>query len=154
MEPLPQNKVDRLLYFLKSDKHALLFCLDLLYIASTWDDLIDRDKDITPEKINQAFIKSIALIPQNPFYIACQQALLPMMYNSLTLWLESNELAKGTKNNRATAFTIMHSVLEIIHFCIIIKGSIEWAREVALEFWELFGVTADELTDCMEAGDV
>ena len=154
MKPLPPHTLKRLAYFLKDDKHALLYCLDLLWIAHLWDDLLDRDKEVTGEDINQAFIKSLSGIPNNPFYKQCQPALLPMMYNTLVQWLESNELKKGSENDRVTAFTIMHSIVEIIHFCILIKGGVEWAREVATEFWQLFGVTMAELTTCLEASDV
>jgi hypothetical protein len=152
-EPLSGHKLERLEYFLKGDKYALLFCLDLLYVGHLWDDLIDGDKDRTGEDINQAFIKSLAGIPNNPFYQQCMPALLPMMYNSLTMWLESNELQKGNKDQRVTAYTLGNAVIEIIHFCILIKGTIDWAREVAMEFWELFGPTAVELEEHLGGSD-
>lgn len=148
MEPISQYKVDRLLYFLKDDKLALLFCLDLLYIGHTWDSLIDKDEIVTPEDINQAFIKCLALIPNNPFYAQCQPALLPMMYNCLTMWLESNELRKGNRDQKITAFSIGNDgIIQIIHFCIVLKGTAEWAREVSEEFWQLFGPTQEELDE-------
>ncbi|HEY6022524.1 MAG TPA: hypothetical protein VIY48_22465 [Candidatus Paceibacterota bacterium] len=154
IEPVSPHNLERLEYFLKGDKQALLYCLDVLYVAHCWDDLIDRDKDVSAEDINQAFIKSLGTIPQNQFYLYCQAALLPMMCNALTMWLESNELRKGGADERATAFTLMHVVVDIVHFCIVIKGGIEWAREVGTEFWQLFGVTEQELKSCMEAENV
>lgn len=154
MEPLPLHKVERLQFFLKDDKQALLFCLDLLYIAHKWDDLIDGDKELEKEEINQAFVKCLAGVPSNPFYQEFQAVLMPMMYNALTLWLESNELKKGDVDERLAGFTIEHTVVEIIHFCILMKGQIDWAREVAPEFWQLFGPTMDELNECLEAEDV
>jgi hypothetical protein len=149
LEPLPHDKLERLEYFLKGDKQALLFCLDLLYVAHLWDDLIDRDVERTGEDINQGFIKSLAGIPNNPFYQQCMPALLPMMYNALCMWLEANELKKGNKDQKVTAFTLDNAVIEIIHFCILIKGTIDWAREVSSEFWELFGPTAIELEETL-----
>ena len=151
VEAISKEKQDRLLYFLKEDKYALLFCLDLLYISHLWDDLLDRDKERTGEEINEAFIRSLWRIPSNPFYRQCQPALLPMMYNALVMWLESNSLTKNDKSSKATAFALDNAVIEIIHFCILIKGTIAWAREVGPEFWALFGPTIDDLTECLEA---
>jgi len=147
---LPPEKVERLEYFLKGDRHALLFCLDLLWIAHVWDDLIDKDKVLSDEVINQTFLKSLASIPSNPFYQQCQAFLMPMIFNAIVLWLEANELKRGNLDQKAVAFCLDNAVIEIIHFCILLKGQSEWARENAPEFWQLFGPTAGELTVDME----
>lgn len=154
VETISQEKQERLLYFLKDDKYALLFCLDLLYISHLWDDLLDQDKVRSGEEINEAFIRSLWRIPSNPFYQQCQPALLPMMYNALTMWLEASSLKDSTENGRVTAFALDNAIIEIIHFCILVKGTIDWAREVGPEFWQLFGPTTDDLTECLEASDV
>jgi len=150
LKPLSDEKRERLEYFLKGDKYALLFCLDLLYVAHLWDDLIDGDKNPTAEDINQAFVKSLAEIPSNPFYQTCQPALLPMMYNALTLWLEANALDKITEKSRLLTTVLNNAVIEIIHFCILVKGDAAWAREVAPEFWELFGPEDEDVSKIME----
>lgn len=154
LEAISKEKQDRLLYFLKGDKYALLFCLDLLYISHLWDDLLDVDNERTGEDINEAFIRSLWRIPNNPFYRQCQPALLPMMYNALTMWLESNSLKKAAGNGKVAAFALENAIIEIIHFCILVKGTIDWAREVGPEFWALFGPTTDDLAECLEAADV
>lgn len=154
LEAISKEKQERLLYFLKGDKYALLFCLDLLYISHLWDDLLDADKVRSGEEINEAFIRSLWRIPNNPFYRQCQPALLPMMYNALVMWLESNSLKKGDDNSKLAAFALDNAVIEIIHFCVLIKGTIDWAREVGPEFWTLFGPVTTDLTECLEAEDV
>lgn len=154
LEAISKEKQDRLLYFLKDDKHAMLFCLDLLYVSHLWDDLLDLDKQRSGEEINEAFIRSLWRIPSNPFYRQCQPALLPMMYNALSMWLESSTLKKGDENGKLAAFALDNAVVEIIHFCILIKGTIDWAREVGPEFWALFGPTTEDLTECLEAANV
>lgn len=148
---LSQHKLDRLEYFLKGDKQALAYCLDLLYIAHLWDDLVDGDKQPSIEDINQAFIKSLTAIPNNLFYRQWQPILLPMMHNALVMWLQSNDLRKGSPDQRTTAFTLENAVIEIVHFCILVKGSVEWAREIGAEFWELFGPTKAEFDECLSA---
>jgi hypothetical protein len=151
LEPLSRHKVDRLEHFLKGDKHAVLFCLDLLYVAHLWDDLIDKDVVRSNEDVNQAFIKSLSGIPNNPFYQEFISILLPMMHNALVLWLESNELAKGDLDKKVTAFSLENAVVNIIHFCILVKSSVDWARECSEEFWELFGPTHRELVEMLES---
>jgi hypothetical protein len=154
IEAISKEKQDRLLYFLKDDKYALLFCLDLLYVSHLWDDLLDLDKVRSGEEINEAFIRSLWRIPSNLFYRQCQPALLPMMYNALCMWLESGTLKKSGENGKLAAFALDNAVVEIIHFCILIKGTIDWAREVGPEFWALFGPTSEDLTECLEAENV
>lgn len=154
MEPLPKDKIERLEYFLKGDKMALLFCLDLLYVAHLWDDLIDGDKERTAEEINQGFVKSLTAIPTNSFFELCRPALLPMMYNALTMWLETKNMNNGDPDERLTAFCLDNAVIEIIHFCILAKGGTEWAREVSSEFWQLFGPNDEDFQEKMGAGYV
>lgn len=154
-EPVPKEKVDRLLYFLKDDQYALLFCLDMLWISHVWDNLIDKDEEMADEDINKAFIKALAGIPTNPFYQRLQAPLMSMMYNTLALWLESNELRKtGGADEGVTANALENAVIEIIHFCILTKGGLDWAREVALEFWQLFGPSYDELQESLGLNNV
>lgn len=155
--PISEVARDRLLYFLKGDKHALLFCLDMLVIAHTWDDLIDKDKMVSQVDINGAFIRSLGTIPTNPFYQAYQVPLASMMLNALTLWLESNELAgQASPDLRVTSYVICHAVVEIIHFCILAVGDIDWLMSVQQEFWEIFGPTFTELSEAVTevGGDV
>lgn len=151
IQVLSPHKLERLGFFLKDDKQALAYCLDLLYIAHLWDDLIDGDKHPSLEAINQAFIKSLAAIPNNLFYRQWQPILLPMMHNAMVMWLEANDLRAGDPDQRTAAFTLENAVVGILHFCILVKGSTEWARLVGPEFWTLFGPTKAEFDECLTA---
>lgn len=148
-EPLSDDILLSLKYFLKDDAYAIKYVIDLLFIAHLWDDLFDKDVHRTDEDINQGFIRSLGEIPTNPFYQAYQAQLAPMMANALTMWLESNELEKGNKNEKLTAFSICASVVEIIHYCILLKGGIAWVREVGVDFWKLFGLTEKDYDEVM-----
>lgn len=154
MKPLPKEKIDRLEYYLKGDRVALLFCLDLLYVAHLWDDLIDGDKERSIEDINQGFIKSLASIPSNQFFELCRPALMPMMYNALIMWLEANKLKDGGPEDRLVSYCLDNAVIEIIHFCILAKGGPDWAREVSGEFWSIFGPDHQDFLERMELDHV
>lgn len=152
---LSDDSLLALKYFLKDDIDALRYALDILYISHLWDDLIDKDISRTDEDINQGFIKSLGEIPINPFYQAYQYQLAPMMANALTMWLESNELEKGSRDERMAALHIRNAVLHIIHYCILLKGGIMWSRQVGPEFWRYFGMNEEKYeTFMLEAQNV
>lgn len=54
-------------YFFNDDDASDL-CLMLLEVAHIWDDLIDKDVDISPDDINTVFRYLIYDIPINPVY--------------------------------------------------------------------------------------
>jgi hypothetical protein len=37
-------------------------------LAHIWDDLVDKDKPVSADEINQAFLTCLVYLPANPFY--------------------------------------------------------------------------------------
>jgi hypothetical protein len=60
------------------DEQALLMFRLFGELAHTWDDLIDRDKEVTDDAINKAFAIALVYLPANPFYQRIQPQILPM----------------------------------------------------------------------------
>jgi len=54
-------------YFFE-DNDASNLCLMLLEVAHIWDDMVDKDKDISPDNINTVFKYLVYDIPINPIY--------------------------------------------------------------------------------------
>ena len=44
-ESLPED-VEKLLHFL-GDEQAVVYCIDVVFIAHKWDDLVDKDKELS-----------------------------------------------------------------------------------------------------------
>ncbi|MCG7931974.1 MAG: hypothetical protein N0E44_18230 [Candidatus Thiodiazotropha lotti] len=73
------------------DESAIAFMQVLSEVSQIWDDLIDRDKDVTNDSINQAFIALISTIPRNRFYIDNFSEVQPLIEGAILDWLTANE---------------------------------------------------------------
>ena len=102
---------------------AMQFCLNILYIAHLWDDLIDKDKNRSDAEINSGFEILLLGIPSNPFYRAHQGSLLPMIHVAIACWYESNKRQKGTEDEKFYAFYLRNQLLSVVYFaCLVVGG--------------------------------
>ena len=138
---------EKLALFLKNDVNAVKFCVGLMFLGHLVDDIIDKDVERTDEEINQAFLLALGELPMNPFYQAFQVQLAPMMMSTCLLWLNSNILERGNRDDRLTAFCIRNSLLNLIHFCMFLLGGTAWVREQGPAFWRTFSLTYDKLDE-------
>ncbi len=59
-------------------------------LTHTWDDLVDKDRDVSPEDINRAFSIALIYLPANPFYRSIESAVVPMLLMSLSAYHTAN----------------------------------------------------------------
>jgi len=117
-------------YFQGNDA-AVSFIEALFSAWHIWDDLIDKDKEITDENINQAFFTAFIKIPRNPFYQANFNILNPLLENAFINWFAANKLEK-IKENLDAAYALRNINLSIIVACANIIGGVDWAASVAI----------------------
>jgi len=127
--------IERLKYVLRGDVEAINYCLDLIYVAHLWDDLIDKDKERTDYEINDAFRICLVGIPLNPFFQKYSAFLLPLMHTAILQYEAANKIEQGDKKPKEPAFWLRNAVLNIIAACICIIGGMDWYREVAADFY-------------------
>ena len=85
--------------WLQGNQNAITLCLQLVRVSNLWDDLIDKDKKIDDEDINTVFTDLLVSIPLNPFYVAFQSQIAPMMNNIILKWHTANVYEKEQKEN-------------------------------------------------------
>jgi hypothetical protein len=71
---------------------AVQFMLDLMDVVHTWDDLIDRDREVDPGEVHQAFTAAMVGFNLNPFFRAHAHVLTPVLLNGILNWHAANEL--------------------------------------------------------------
>ena len=125
---------DSLEYFMKGNQDAVRLCVDLIYVAHLWDDLIDKDKLRTDDDINLAFRKTLLDIPSNPFYKEHANDLQPIMRNVVFAWYDANALEKGDKGERIMGFVARNELLNVLGYCIFLTGGYEWQSVEGLNF--------------------
>jgi hypothetical protein len=119
------------IYF-NGNEAAVSFIEDLFAAWHIWDDLIDKDKEITDESINQAFFTAFINIPRNPFYQANFNTLSPLLENAFINWFAANKLEQN-KENLEAAYALRNINLSIIVACANIIGGVDWAASVAID---------------------
>lgn len=79
------------------DGEAVRFLKDLAYVVHVWDDLIDRDQEVSSEQITTAFTKSIVGFGSNSFFLKFATQLVPVLHTGILNWQGANHLeAIGT----------------------------------------------------------
>ena len=66
---------DQVAYVLRGDADAIAFFMSILSVCHFWDDLIDKDVEISDEAINSVMWVALIDIPANPFYQQHREAL-------------------------------------------------------------------------------
>ncbi len=134
----------------QGDQHALNFIGHLNHIINIWDDLVDRDKPVTDDRINSAFTAALIHIPRNPFYRAHQAELQPVLEMSIAAWQAANDLERefdtfGQHESLARAHMLRFDGVNVFVMCARLIGGQEWAVECAKRLYSVF--PTDTLAD-------
>jgi len=115
-------------------------------LAHTWDDLIDRDKPVSQDDINNAFLICLAYMPANPFYQQIQQAVLPMWLTVVSAYQTANKFEQDKdEHGLEIAHTLRYAAGNIIAYAVHVCVGPEKAKEVLPEMWK--AVVAERYAD-------
>lgn len=82
-------------------------CEMFAVMTHTWDDLIDRDKPVSQEAINEAFKIALVCLPNNKLYQAFLPQLLPLWVAVISAYETAN---KFEQNKDEHGIEIAHSL--------------------------------------------
>lgn len=131
------------------DEHAVRFVIDIGQVAEVWDDLIDKDKDVSAEDINRAFFTLLTQLPLNPFFDRFKFQLMPLMVTGINTWHDANTLETGSDNDKAMAYVLRDWYIELVMFVVYLLHGYEKMRTVSLEIRRFFS-QHESLQDYME----
>lgn len=114
--------------FLLGNKEATSFVLRVHQIFHIWDDLIDKDKEITNEEINKVFWIALVELPEDPFYKANYLMLKPILINSIINWKAANVLENEKQLD--ISFVLRSSYIDILTICALIVGGLDYCDKV------------------------
>jgi hypothetical protein len=106
-------------------------------LAHVWDDLVDKDKPVSVEKINQAFLTCLVFLPANPFYRSIQDQILPMWLVVVSAYetanfFETNKDEHGVEIAHGLRYAVGNIIAYAIHVCV----GMEKAKEVLPDMWK------------------
>jgi hypothetical protein len=129
-----ENEQEFLDAVLQGNKSAVEFCQIIFRISQTWDDLVDRDKNVTNDDINIMMFEALVSLPENHFYQQHAIVLTPLLRSYITDWLAANELqVEDSEKSKQIAFVIRSSVSSIITQCAYLIGGYSWMCKVNAE---------------------
>lgn len=104
----------------------------LVFIAHTWDDLIDRDKPVGADVVNELMSNLLLHLPGNPFYQQFQAEIRALIYASVVSYLAANRMEQGSEHQQELAHYLRYAVSQIGVFMIgVTQGVTQGAAVVA-----------------------
>lgn len=109
-------------------------CLVLLStVSETWDDLIDKDVQVSSEDVTHAFTIALIKLELNPFWQKHKTTLFPGVIMSVNAWLDANDLMLSRSTHyRMQAFYLRNLFAEMAQIVAFCHGGFEHMREVSL----------------------
>lgn len=108
---------------------AVALYLHVARWSHTYDDLVDKDKPVSPEALHVFVWRMLFDIPLNPFFAANQTILRPLLMTGILNWIASNEMeASGEKEQLRVAHVIRYSGADVLFACMVLTGGIAHAR--------------------------
>lgn len=127
------NDIEFLTFAMRGDMDAVGLVLSVVKITDVWDNLVDKDKPVSDEEINQAFWLALVEIPKNPAFRRYQLDVTTVISTGIINWHVANKLQNGDDHAKQIAHVIRYSISDITLYLASAIGGPEWAAEVGPE---------------------
>jgi hypothetical protein len=106
-------------------------------LAHIWDDLVDKDKPVSADEINLAFLTCLVYLPANPFYRSIQEQILPMWLVVVSAYETANSFEKNKDlHGIEIAHGLRYSVGNILAYAVHLCVGPEKAKEFLPDMWK------------------
>ena len=106
-------------------------------LAHTWDDMVDKDKPVSADDINRAFLTCLVYLPANPFYRAIQDQIMPMWLVVVSSYETANKFERDKDpHGIEIAHSLRYAAGNIIAYAVHVCLGAEKAKEVLPEVWK------------------
>jgi len=119
------------------DENAVNMYYTFVDLSHTWDDLVDKDKDVSESAVNNAFMACLVYLPANPFYRRIQDAIMPMWITVVSAYETGNKFERDKDPHGVEiAHTLRYAAGHILAYAIHVCVGPEKAREFLPEMWK------------------
>lgn len=106
-------------------------------LAHTWDDMVDKDKPVSADDINRAFLTALVYLPANPFYRAIQDQILPMWLVVVSSYETANKFEQDKDpHGIEIAHSLRYAAGNIVAYAVHVCLGPEKAKEVLPDVWK------------------
>ena len=119
------------------DQYALDMAHMMEEISHTWDDLVDKDREVSEDQINKAFMYCLVYLPTNPFYRKIQDAVIPMWVTVISAYQTANYFEKtNDQHGIEIAHSLRYAAGNILAYAIHVCVGPEKAKLYIPEMWK------------------
>jgi hypothetical protein len=130
------NDVGKLEWF-AGNQDALNMYRAFVDLSHAWDDLVDKDKDLSADKINQAFLTCLVYLPANPFYRSIQDQIMPMWLMVVSAYEVANKFEQDKDvHGLEIAHSLRYAAGHIVAYAVTACVGPEKAKEILPDVWK------------------
>lgn len=111
----------------KGNTAAIELSFMLLDVAHTWDDLVDKDKPVSTEDIDKAFLYSLQYIPMHPLWSPAMNVMLTSVF---LRWKAANAIEadqSASDDEISKAWMLRASLFDLFEVLALQLHGIDWA---------------------------
>jgi ADP-ribosylglycohydrolase len=144
--PVPADNMEELFAkWMKRDRHATEFLLNIAYMTRLADNIVDGDSEDPPKDMAHLLYRALVMQTKNQFYLANEDELSNAMATAIMQWEHSERWKKfGDQTSRIFAFVYREGVQEILRTAARIVGGYDHAKSVMEELHEISHIASPE----------
>lgn len=123
-------------YIYQNDVEAVRVSMELVQMLHVWDDLIDKDVEISNQEINAAFVAALCEISGSWLWDANAAALARVAFLK---WQTANYFEANTadENQKLMSFVFRAGFIDLFYYFAYKMYGMEWAQHVgpAIASW-------------------
>ena len=132
----PKLNADRLEWF-GGNVDALNMYRMFIDLSHTWDDIIDKDNELTDDRINNAFLIALVYLPTNLFYRSIQEQVLPMWLTVVSAYETANKFERDKDpHGIEIAHSLRYAAGHIIAYALNVCVGPQKAKEILPLLWK------------------
>jgi hypothetical protein len=106
-------------------------------LSHLWDDMVDKDVELTEDRINNAFLICLVYLPSNPFYQLIQRDIMPMWITVVSAFQTGNKFEKDKdEHGIEIAHNLRYAAGHILAYAAHVCVGPEKAKEILPELWK------------------
>ncbi len=132
-----KNSKEGKLEWFGGNHDALSMYRMLVDLAHTWDDLVDKDRDLPTDHINNAFLIALVYMPANVFYRSIQEQIMPMWLTVISAYEVANKFEQDKDEHGVEiAHNLRYAVGHIVAYMVQVCVGYEKSKEILPEVWK------------------
>lgn len=128
----------------KNDTAAIELSFMLLDVSQIWDDLVDKDKPVSNEDIDKAFLYSLQYIPTHKYWSPAMHCMLNSVY---LRWHAANKIEadiNADENELSKAWMLRAALFDLFELLSLQLYGLDWAKSNARLIRQFYGETLNK----------